>query len=400
MHRHLTQANVSPAAANAGCCQFQLRDTARFGCRLTRKYDGMHVDPFPKHSSFGCLSCGEESRLYSLRLADGFRADLTDYGATLVRLFTPDRNGILADVVLGFGSVPDYEEKSPYFGCTIGRVGNRIRGGKFELRGQACQLAINNQPGGIPSHLHGGQRGFDKRLWSAETIPDDNAPAVRFSRRSPDGEEGYPGNLDVTVTYTLTTDHELRIDYRATTDAATPFNPTNHSYFNLLGEGDGTVLGHELVLAAERFTPVNAGLIPTGELAIVSGTPFDFRTPHAIGARIDGCDEQLRFGGGYDHNFVLAASSRREPTLAAIVSEPALGRSMEVLTTEPGVQLYTGNSLDGGLTGKSGRSYPRHAGFCLETQHFPDAPNQPHFPPIVLDPGAVFKSTTIYRFRS
>ncbi len=346
---------------------------------------------------FGQLPDGRDVALYSLVNAHGMKADVTTYGAIIVRLFAPDRAGRWDDVVLGFNDVADYVKASPYFGALIGRYGNRIAHGRFTLDGQTYTLATNNGPGGIPCHLHGGRTGFDKVLWTAEPLLVDNTPGVKLRYASKDGEEGYPGNLDVTVHYWLGNDNALRIEYHAVTDAPTPVNLTQHSYFNLKGEGNGDVLGHMLTLHASRFTPVNAGLIPTGDLADVAGTPFDFTTPHAIGARIDAANEQLKLGGGYDHNWGL---DRSEETLAlaATVYEPVSGRRMEVWTAEPGIQFYSGNFLDGAHVGKSGRPYPHRSGLCLETQHFPDSPNQPSFPNTILRPGQTYRTTTLYKF--
>lgn len=349
-------------------------------------------------SSFGKLPDGRAAHLHVLTSPSGFRAEISDYGATVVRLFAPDRRGEFADVVLGFDSVEDYVAHSPYFGGIIGRVGNRIAHGAFTLDGHTYQLAKNNTPGGRPCHLHGGVRGYDKVLWDAARSDGAEGAALTLRYLSVDGEEGYPGNLEVTVVYTVTANHSLRIDYTATTDRPTPVNLTNHSYFNLAGEGCGSILGHELTIAATHFTPVDAGLIPTGEIAPVAGTPLDFTEPRAIGGRIDQPEDQLRFGGGYDHNFVLAPRARATPTLAARLSERASGRVLEVHTTEPGLQFYSGNFLAGAFAAKQGHVYHHRDGLCLETQHFPDSPNQPAFPPVILRPGATLRSTTIYRF--
>ncbi len=349
-------------------------------------------------SPFGTLPDGRPVHLHTLQNSAGFRAEISDYGGTVVRLFAPDRHGRLADVVLGRDSLADYRAHSPYLGCLVGRVGNRIARGAFSLEGRAYALATNNAPGGIPCHLHGGRIGFDKVLWRAERHATPLGPALTLRYRSPDGEEGYPGNLDVTVTYTVTADHALRIDYTATTDRATPVSLTNHSYFNLAGEGEGTILDHELTIAAERFTPVDAGLIPTGELTPVAGTPFDFRQPRRIGERIDEPDPQLRFAGGYDHNYVLAPAPDGSPTFAAAVYSARSGRVLEVFTTEPGMQFYSGNFLKGSFAGKNGHVYPHRAGLCLETQHFPDSVNRPAFPSTILVPGTTLRSTTLYRF--
>jgi aldose 1-epimerase len=350
-----------------------------------------------KSVPFGTTRDGFPAHLYQLENANGFRAEITDFGGTLVRLLAPDRNGRLADVVLGFDSVERYETDSPYFGGIIGRFGNRIAQGKFTLDGEVLSLACNNTPGGRPCHLHGGVVGFDKVRWRAEPHISAAGPALRLYYRSRDDEESYPGNLDVTVTYTVTADNALRIDYQATTDRPTPVNLTNHSYFNLRGENGGDILGHRLTVNASTYTPVDAGLIPTGDIAPVAGTPFDFVAPHPIGERIAAANEQLRHAGGYDHNFVI---DRKAEGLewAATVLEPETGRRLDVLTTEPGIQFYSGNFLDGTLAGKNGRIYPHRGGLCLETQHFPDAPNQPHFASVILRPGDELRSSTVYRF--
>lgn len=347
--------------------------------------------------SFGKLPDGREARLYVLQHPSGFAAEITDFGGAIVRLLAPDRTGRLADVALGFDSVERYAADSPFFGALIGRVGNRIAGGRFTLDGRTYALATNNSPGGRPCHLHGGNLGFDKVLWSAEPATRDGLPALLLRYTSRDGEEGYPGQLDVEVTYALTADCALRIDYAATTDRATPVNLTNHCYFNLAGAGHGDVLGHELTLHARRYTPVDPGLIPVGELAPVAGTPFDFTAPHRIGARIGDTHDQLRYGAGYDHNWVLD-SADGTLALAATLHEPASGRILDVLTTEPGLQFYSGNFLTGQLTGKSGATYAHRGGLCLETQHFPDSVNQPAFPTTILRPGETYRSTTVYRF--
>jgi aldose 1-epimerase len=313
------------------------------------------------------------------------------YRATIVSHTVPDRNGEPGDVVLGYPALDGYLRASPYFGSVVGRYGNRIGGGRFAIDGRTYQLATNDGP----NHLHGGVRGFDKVVWDGRETVTDSSAGVMLTYTSPDGEEGYPGTLRVGVTYTLARSNQLRVDYRATTDAATPVNLTQHSYFNLAGAGD--VLGHELTIAADRYTPVDAGLIPTGELASVEGTPFDFRVATAIGARIGQDDEQLRRGRGYDHNFVL---NREGPglALAARVVEPTTGRTLEISTTEPGVQFYSGNFLDGTITGKGGRVYVHRSGFCLETQHYPDSPNHPGFPDTILRPGQEYRSTTVFVF--
>lgn len=347
-----------------------------------------------KHS-FGKTAAGEEVDLYILKNVHGMEARITNYGGIVVSLTAQDRNGAFADVVLGFNDLESYLTKNdPYLGAIIGRYGNRIAKGRFKLNGVEYKLAVNNGE----NHLHGGIKGFDKVIWTGREMRTPNGPAVVLTYLSKNGEEGYPGNLRVRVTYTLTNNNELRIDYSATTDKATVINLTHHSYFNLLGEGNGNILEHRISINGDRFVPTDAGSIPTGELAKVTGTPFDFLRLTAIGARINQDHEQLKFGNGYDHTWVI---NGRPGTLrlAATATEPFNGRVMEVWTTEPGVQFYTGNFLDGTLTGKTGKPYPRRSGFCLETQHYPDSPNQPSFPTTTLRRGATYRSTTLYRFR-
>ena len=344
-----------------------------------------------KKESFGKLPDGTAVDLYTLTNANGIEAKITNYGGIVVSLKTPDRKGSLSDVVLGYETVDGYVRKNPFFGSLVGRYGNRIGQAKFSLNGVEYQLARNNGR----NHLHGGLVGFDKKVWQARPGKSADGVGLELTYLSRDGEEGYPGNLSVTVTYTLTNNNGLRIDYLATTDKDTIVNLTNHSYFNLAGEG--TILGHQLVLNADRFTPVDSELITTGELRSVKGTALDFLQPHAIGERIDATEEQIVFGKGYDHNFVLNHAAGTLG-LAASVYEPTTGRAMEVYTTEPGVQFYTGNFLDGSITGKGGRVYHRRSGFCLETQHFPDSPNKPQFPTVLLKKGAEYKSTTVFRF--
>lgn len=347
--------------------------------------------------SFGSLPDGREAHLYTLQNSHGFRADISDFGGVVVRLYVPDKSGNLADVALGFDNAAQYLKESPFFGALIGRYGNRIAHGKFTLDGKEYTLPLNDHPGDIPCSLHGGTTGFDKQLWKAEPTTKDGNPALVLTYVSKDGEMGYPGTLTAEVTYCVTDKNELRIDYKATTDKATPVNLTNHTYFNLHGEGNGNILDHELMIAASNTTPVDAGLIPIGRFAPVAGTPFDFTTPHAIGERVNATNEQLKFGGGYDHNWVLDNQSGKLE-LAASLYEPKSGRYMEVLTTEPGLQFYCGNFLDGTRVGKSGKKYEFRSGLCLETQHYPDSPNEPNFPTTILRPGETLHSTTIYRF--
>jgi len=315
----------------------------------------------------------------------------TSYGGIITALRVPGRSGSIDDVVLGFDRLDDYLNDHPYFGAIVGRYANRIARGRVSIDGLPCQLTTNDGP----NHMHGGARGFDAFVWDAEPAP--GAAAVRFWRLSPDGEEGYPGNLQVQVTYTLTDGNELLVEYVATTDAPTVVNLTQHTYFNLAGQGAGDILGHELMLDADHYTPAGDAQIPTGELAPVSGTPFDFRRPTRIGSRIAAADPQLRTARGYDHNWVLNRAGAGLH-LAARVIDPVTGRTLEVRTTEPGVQFYSGNLLDGSLAGKAGVRYRARTGFCLETQHFPDSPNQPAFPSTVLRPGDLFRSTTTFTF--
>ncbi|WP_045688702.1 aldose epimerase family protein [Hymenobacter sp. AT01-02] len=347
----------------------------------------------PTSSKFGKTPDGTEVQLYTLTNAHGLKATITTYGGTLTSLLVPDKNGKLGDVVLGFDDLGGYTSatylrEGPYFGALIGRYGNRIKQGKFTLNGQTYQVPVNNGP----NSLHGGTKGFDKVVWQATPGTSAAGQTLTLRYASAAGEQGYPGALQVQVVYTLTAEDGLRLDYTATTNQPTVLNLTNHSYFNLnLGQAP-TILDHELTLLAERFTAVDATLIPTGALPSVAGTPMDFRQPHRIGERIE------QVAGGYDHNWVLADAMRSTPALAARVYEPTSGRTMAVYTDQPGVQFYAGNFLKGTLTGKGGVTYQQHGGFCLETQHFPDSPNQPTFPSTVLKPGETFHSTTEYRF--
>ena len=350
---------------------------------------GMNAATKQTSADWGKTREGTLVRIYTLTNQHGVEARITNYGGIIVSLKAPDRKGAMADVVLGFDSLDGYlNSPSPYFGALIGRYGNRIGHARFTLDGVEHKLAANNGE----NSLHGGKRGFNMAVWTPRELPDGGLELTYLSK---DGEEGYPGNLKTTVTYHLTDANELRIEYAATTDKDTVLNLTNHAYFNLKGAGEGDILAHTITLNADRFTPVDAGLIPTGELRPVSDTPFDFRKPVAIGARIDQNDEQLKLGKGYDHNFVVNGSGMR---LAVRVEEPSTGRVMEVRTDQPGVQFYTGNFLDGSIKGKGGKTYGFRTGFCLETQHFPDSPNKPKFPSTVLKPGQTFRSTTVYQF--
>jgi aldose 1-epimerase len=344
-------------------------------------------------SVFGKLSDSTPVDLYTLRNKSGIEARIITYGGIVVSIDTPDRNGKLDDIVLGFDSLSGYVHDSPYFGAIVGRYANRIAKGRFTLDGKTYQLPVNN----APNSLHGGDHGFDKVVWNATPFDSAGGVGVVMTHVSPDGDQGYPGTVRVQVTYTLTDSNQLSVDYRATTDKATPINLSNHSYFNLSGGATRDILDHVLTLTADRYTPVDSTLIPTGDLAPVAGTPFDFRTPTAIGARINANDEQLRRGRGYDHNFVLVQGAPGL-THAAHVFEPTSGRTLDVYTDQPGVQFYTGNFLDGTVHGKKGRAYGFRFALCLETQHFPDSPNEPAFPSTILRPGQEFSSRTVFAF--
>jgi len=345
-----------------------------------------------KKESFGTAQ-GTPVGIYTLTNAHGLEMRATNLGGIIVSLRVPDKQGRLDDVVLGFDKLDGYLENGPHFGGIIGRYANRIAKARFTLGGTQYPLAANNGP----NTLHGGIKGFDKAVWKAEPFENSKGVGLVLTYISKDGEEGFPGNLNVKVTYTLSNKNELTFDYEATTDKATPVNLTQHSYFNLAGEGHGDILGHELTLNASRFTPVDKDLIPTGELRAVKNTPLDFTTSTVIGTRINDKDEQMVLGNGYDHNFVI---NRKGPglVLAARVYEPQTGRVLEVYTSEPGVQVYTGNFLDGTLTGKNGHAYQQRNGFALETQHYPDSPNHPDFPSTILKPGQVYRSRTVYKF--
>ncbi|HEY1754201.1 MAG TPA: aldose epimerase family protein [Bryobacteraceae bacterium] len=349
----------------------------------------------PSATNFGKDKDGGTVQIYTLTNKQGMEARITPYGATLVSLKTPDRKGALADIVMGFDSVEGYTQTPPppYFGATIGRYANRIGGAKFTLDGKTYTLDKNDGA----NSLHGGFHGFDKLLWTAKPSVTDDGQTLELSYLSKDGEEGYPGNLSVTVTYTLTPANEIRIHYTATTDKDTVINLTNHSYFNLGGHDAGDISDHLLTINADKFTPVDAGLIPTGELRDVEGTPFDFRVPHAVGERINADDEQIKLGRGYDHNWILNRTGT-SLEFAARVTDPKSGRVIEVFTTEPAIQFYTGNFLDGSFHGKGGKLYQHRGALTLETQHYPDSPNHPDFPTTTLKAGQHFDSTTVFRF--
>jgi aldose 1-epimerase len=347
-----------------------------------------------KKEDFGTVD-GQQVFVFTLQNPSGMEVKITNYGGTITSIRVPDRNGKFDDVALGFNDLDGYTSKAnnAYFGATIGRYANRIAHGTFKLNGREYHIPANDGP----NSLHGGLKGFDKRVWDAKEASDADGPALQLRYLSRDGEEGFPGNLEVVVRFSLGNKNDLRIDYSATTDKDTVLNLTNHSYFNLAGAGNETVLNHKLTLSADRFTPIDSTLIPTGAIQSAAGTPLDFRHAEAIGARINEDNEQLKFGKGYDHNFVLNGAGDGSPVLAAKVEEPNSGRVMEVLTTQPGIQFYSGNFLDGKIHGIGG-AYRYRSALALETQHFPDSPNHPNFPSTVLHPGQAFRSTTIYRF--
>jgi len=348
---------------------------------------GIVVQPWGKTAD------GQAVDLYTLTNASGASVQIATLGGTVVAVNVPDKAGARGNVVLGFDSLDGYLQPHPFFGVIVGRYGNRIGQARFTLDGTTYTLAKNNGE----HSLHGGLKGFDKYVWKAREAPSDLGPALELTHVSPDGDEGFPGALTATVVYTWTDANGLRIDYTATTDKPTVVNLTNHSYFNLSAGAADTIVDHQMQIMADRFTPVDKGLIPTGELRPVAGTPFDFRKARRIGEAIDADDEQIRFGGGYDHNFVFGDPATALRPVAR-VTDPASGRTLEVTTTEPGVQFYTGNFLDGTLTGRGGTKYVKRAGFCLETQHFPDSPNKPSFPSVVLRPGQTYKTSTQYTF--
>lgn len=356
-----------------------------FGCSTTST-KSVSIEPKP----WGSLPDGSQVSIYTLRNGKGAEVKISNYGGIVTEWYAPDRHGKMGDVVLGYDNLAGYLKETPYFGCLVGRYGNRIAKGRFTLDGATYSLVTNN----YPNHLHGGTKGFDKVLWKANAYVRADAPYLELTYTSRDMEEGYPGNLTVKAVYSLGADNSLRLEYTATTDKATVVNLTQHSYFNLAGKGD--ILGHEVYLNADRFTPVDSTLIPTGELRPVDGTPFDFRKPTTIGARVNQADEQLKFGGGYDHNWVINKPAG-QLGLQARVYEPSTGRVLEVLSDQPGLQFYCGNFLDGKITGKRGWSYQHRNGFCMEPQHYPDSPNQPNFPSVVLRPGQTYRNTIIYR---
>lgn len=346
-----------------------------------------------KREPFGKMPDGTPVELFTLTNKNGMSARITNYGGVVTALEIPDRNGNLTDVVLGFNSLEKYIEKSPHFGCLVGRYGNRIAKGKFKLDGKEYSLAVNNGP----NHLHGGKVGFDKRVWEPEIIEKENAVGLQLHYYSPDGEEGYPGNLDVLATYWLTDENELKLEFKAITDKKTILNLTHHSYFNLKGQGEGTILDHLVKFNADSIVPIDSTSIPLGGLMAVEGTPFDFRDFKPIGKDINAENQQIINGSGYDHSFVIKGNYG-ELRLACTIKEPVSGRSMEVWTTEPAVQFYTSNFLDSSITGKNGKTYPERSAFCLEAQHFPDSPNHPEFPSTVLNPGETFHEMTVYKF--
>jgi aldose 1-epimerase len=347
--------------------------------------------PAYEQEPFGKLPDGTPITAYTLINKNGVKATIINYGGIVTKLSVPDKDGKFADVVLGFDNLQGYVKESPYFGCIVGRVANRVANAKFTLDGKEYTLAANNGQ----HTLHGGTKGFDKRVWKAEPQLSGLGPALKLSYTSKDKEEGYPGTLQCEVTYTLTDDNGLRIDYKATTDKPTPVNLTNHTYFNLSGQGSGSILNEVLQLKADKYTPADESLIPTGKIEPVKGTPFDFTKPTPIGERIK------QAGGkpvGYDLNYVHGMKRTDQPRLVATVTDPKSGRVLQVLTTEPGIQFYTGNFLDGKIKGKGGAAYGQYNAFCLEAQFFPDSPNQPNFPSITLKPGDEYRQTTIYRF--
>lgn len=366
---------------------------AAFACNNNKTNDKTMAESNISETPFGVLASGDSVKLYTLKNANGMEVAISDLGGTIIKWTAPDKDGKYEDITLGSNNPEDYLSSTKYLGALIGRFGNRIAKGKFSLDGKEYTLATNNGP----NSLHGGLNGFNAAIWTATAI-EGAEPGLKLTYLSKDGEEGYPGNLNVEVVYTLKNDNSLSIDYKATTDKSTVVNLTNHAYFNLKGEGNGDITDHEITINADKFLPTDAGLIPTGELKPVKGTPFDFTTAHLIGERInDTTDNDIKLGGGYDHCWVFTDQSNKLKSIANVL-EPVSGRTMEVFTTEPAVQFYTGNFLNGKATGKSGKKYEFRYGFCLETQHFPDAPNQSAFPTTVLKPGETYTSTTVYKF--
>jgi aldose 1-epimerase len=366
---------------------------AAIACNNNKTNDKTMAESNILEAPFGVLASGDSVKLFTLKNANGMEVAISDLGGTIIKWTAPDKEGKFEDITLGSNNPEDYLSNTKYLGALIGRFGNRIAKGKFSLDGKEYTLAINNGP----NSLHGGLNGFNAAIWNATPI-DGAEPALKLTYLSKDGEEGYPGNLNVEVVYSLKNDNSLSIDYKATTDKSTVVNLTNHAYFNLKGEGNGDITDHEITINADKFLPTDAGLIPTGELKPVKGTPFDFTTAHLIGERInDSTDNDIKLGGGYDHCWVFTDQSNKLKSIANVL-EPVSGRTIEVFTTEPAVQFYTGNFLNGKATGKSGKKYEFRYGFCLETQHFPDAPNQSAFPSTVLKPGETYTSTTVYKF--
>ena len=367
------------------------------GCTVASQSGSPGMTPDVASAPFGTLANGQATQLFTLKNAHGIEVQFTNYGGIITSLKIPDRAGRFADIVLGYDNLAAYVANSPYFGAIVGRYANRIARGHFTLDGATYTLAVNNGP----NSLHGGLRGFDKVVWNARPFRNQEGQGVTLDYTSPNGEEGYPGTVHATVTYTLTPDDRLIVDYLATTDKATPINLSQHSYWNLAGNASRDILGHVLTINADATTPVDSTLIPTGEIALVDGTPFDFRTPTAIGARVENrANTQIRYGNGYDHNWVLNRGGAGADALvfAARVVEPTSGRTMEITTTEPGLQFYSGNFLDGTITGKGGAVYKFRYGLALETQHYPDSPNHPNFPSTILQPGQQYRSRTVFKF--
>lgn len=376
----------------AGCTDSGNNQQSEPANKTANGESSMTAAPSVSQAPFGTLPDGQEVTLFTVTNSNGVEAKIMTYGGVVTSLKVPDSKGNLENVVFGFDSLEPYIENNvPYFGALIGRFGNRIDKGQFTIDGETYQLSVNDGP----NHLHGGAKGFDKRVWKGESFSNESGAGVKLNLLSEDGDMGYPGNLQVTAIYTLTNSNELQLEFKATTDKATPVNLTHHSYFNLAG--DGTILDHRMMIDAKSFTPVNETLIPTGEIRSVEGTPFDFREPTTIGERINADNQQLKFGQGYDHNWVLDKSEPGAYELAARVVEPDSGRVLEVYTVEPAIQFYSGNFLDGSLKGQ-GRSYDFRSAFCLEPQHYPDSPNHPEFPNTILRPGEEYSTRMSYAF--